>query len=62
MLNNASSPRPSSSSPSVVTLLRLIAARADGTIGGATVDAKIDELTARLTAAGRIVAVLDATI
>lgn len=61
MLNNASSPRPSSS-PSVVTLLRLIAARADGTIGGATVDAKIDELTARLTAAGRIVAVLDATI
>jgi len=44
----------------VVTLLRLIAARADGRIAGPTVDAKIAELTARFTASGEIVAVLSA--
>ncbi len=46
--------------PTVLTLLRLIAARADGRIGGATVDAKIDELTARFAGTGEIVAVLTA--
>jgi hypothetical protein len=44
--------------PTVLTLLRLVAARADGRIGGETVDAKIDELTARFAGAGEIVEVV----
>lgn len=55
MNNFASSspaPRPASidsPQPSLAMLLHLIDAREDGRIGGPTVDAKIAQLTARLT-------------
>lgn len=42
----------------ILSLLHLIDARKDGVIGGAAVDAKIEELETRLTDAGICVAVL----